>query len=355
MLTVSWLNKEDMPRWNAFVGGHPFGFVYHLSKWCEVLETSFPHIKGRFLGLVDEDSGEFVAGLPVYEVRSWLTGNRLVSIPFSTFCDPLISSPDHISKLMPCLLELFNAARASSISLRTLHSSGLIRDGEFAVTCFFQHHFLPLDREPQDLLKLFNASCVRRRIARAEKSHLELRHGESEADLKAFYRLFIRLRRRLCLPPIPYRFFLSLWNQFRSTGELGLSLVFHGADIVAGMIMLKYNHVATVEFIADDEAHRHLSPNHLLYWEAMKEACSEGYRVFSFGRTSVNSSSLMTFKGRWGTRVIDLPEYIYPLDQGRRMIPDDSSWKYRLISVMADVLPESLFRLLGEFCYRHMG
>jgi CelD/BcsL family acetyltransferase involved in cellulose biosynthesis len=355
MLKVSCMNNEDMSRWDAFVAGHPFGFVYHLSRWCRVLESSFSHIKGRFLGLVNEHSGEVMAGLPVYEVRSWLTGNRLVSIPFSSFCDPLISSPDHMPALMSRLLELFRAAKASSISLRTLHSPSFISDREFAVSRFFQHHYLPLDREPEKLLKLFNVSNVRRRIARAEKSHLELRRGASESDVRAFYQLFVKSRRRQRLPPIPYRFFRSLWTQFGSSGELELTFALHGPDTVAGMIMLKYKHVATVEFIADDKTHRDLSPNHFLYWEAIKKAWLEGYRVFSFGRTSPHNKTLLTFKSRWGTKVSDLPEYFYPHDVGERMTQDDSSWKYRAVGAMTDVLPESLFRLLGEACYRHMG
>jgi hypothetical protein len=173
--------------------------------------------------------------------------------------------------------------------------------------------------------------------------------------MKAFYQLFVKTRRRLRLPPIPYRFFRSLWTQFGFSGELELTFAFHGPDIIAGMIMLKYNHVATVEFIVDDEAHRDLSPNHFLYWEAIKKAWSEGYRVFSFGRTSPNNKTLMTFKSRWGTRVSDIPEYLYPMDAGKRAIQDYSSWKYRAAGAMTDVLPESLFRLLGEVCYRHMG
>jgi lipid II:glycine glycyltransferase (peptidoglycan interpeptide bridge formation enzyme) len=230
-----------------------------------------------------------------------------------------------------------------------------MNDREFAVSRFFQHHYLPLDREPEKLLKLFNVSCVRRRIARAQKSHLELRRGESECDMRAFYQLFVKTRRRLRLPPIPYRFFRSLWTHFGSSGELELTFASHGPDIVAGMIMLKFNQVATVEFISDDRTHRDLSPNHFLYWEAIIKAWSEGYRVFSFGRTSPNSKTLMTFKSRWGTKVCDLPEYFYPLDVGKRMMPDDSSWKYRAVGALSDVLPESLFRLLGEVCYRHMG
>jgi hypothetical protein len=65
---------------------HPLGLVYHLSAWKFVLDDTFPHIRGKFLVLSDAATGEIQAGLPVYAVKSWLLGNRTVSVPFALHC-----------------------------------------------------------------------------------------------------------------------------------------------------------------------------------------------------------------------------------------------------------------------------
>ena len=75
-------------------GSIPYGLVYHLSAWKNVLHTAFPHIRGGFLALRDRESGRIQAGMPVYTVKSWLLGRHVSSLPFSSFCDPLITSAD---------------------------------------------------------------------------------------------------------------------------------------------------------------------------------------------------------------------------------------------------------------------
>ena len=78
MKRVVWPKPEHMSRWDTFVKKHPFRWLSHLSAWKQVLEMSFKHIRGHFLAIRDYDSNRVVAGLPVYTVKVWLTGNKLV-------------------------------------------------------------------------------------------------------------------------------------------------------------------------------------------------------------------------------------------------------------------------------------
>ena len=60
------------PRWDKFVEGHPFGLICHLSGWKQVLEESFPHMKGYYLALLNHDNESIRAALPIFEVKSVL-------------------------------------------------------------------------------------------------------------------------------------------------------------------------------------------------------------------------------------------------------------------------------------------
>src|SRR3989442_15404514 len=43
--TADRLTSQNDTEWDAFVTRHPLGRVYHLSKWKQVIEDAFPHIK----------------------------------------------------------------------------------------------------------------------------------------------------------------------------------------------------------------------------------------------------------------------------------------------------------------------
>ena len=82
-------------------------------------------------------------------------------------------------------------------------------------------------------------------------------------------------------------------------------------------------------------------------------AHNKGYKIFDFGRTSIANEGLMKFKGYWGTIAIDLPQYYYPENVG--MKEGENSIGYKFIKKICENAPDSVVRLVGRFCYRHMG
>ena len=139
---VQLIDPNQDPRWDRFVGNHPFGWICHLSGWKQVLEKSFKHMKGYYFVLVDGDN-RIKAGLPIYEVKSWLTGNRLISIPFATLCDPLISTNEDMKELLQTAIKLSEKTKSSFIEIRTLSSGSLIHNEKLAKISNYKHHFLP--------------------------------------------------------------------------------------------------------------------------------------------------------------------------------------------------------------------
>lgn len=216
---VQLIDPIQDPRWDRFVENHPFGWIYHLSGWKQVLEKSFKHMKGYYFALVDGDN-RIKAGLPIYEVKSWLTGNRLVSIPFATVCDPLISTNEDMKELFESVLNLSQELKSLRVEIRTLSSFSLIQDNRLGSVNSYKHHYLRLETEPEKLKKKFHRSCVRQRISRAIKSDLRVTVGETESDLQDFYQLQLITRKRLGLPSQPYVFFKTLWETFSPSKQI---------------------------------------------------------------------------------------------------------------------------------------
>lgn len=352
---VIWLQSDDMPQWDTFVENHPFGSIYHLSGWKQVLEESFKHIKGNFIAIRDDNSNEIIAGIPLYTVRSLLTGNRLVSAPFAMFCDPLISTSEELETLLPPVFNMYKRERASYVETRTVMTSSHFQNSFFKPSKSYIHHYLQLDRSPEQLIKTFHKKSICVPISKAQQNKLKIRNGKSKADLFDFHHIYLHLRKRLELPPIPYIFFESLMKVFGHSQQLTLLLADFEGKTIGCSILLKFKKTVITEFGCDNIKFRKLYTNHFLDWEAIKLAHNEGYEFISFGRTSADNKGLIVYKSRWGTKAENISHFIFPEGVKSLIDEDQQSWKYRLVKQLAKNAPLPIFQMLGNFIYCHMG
>jgi hypothetical protein len=342
-------------RWDEFVEKHPYGWITHQSGWKKVIEQSFKHIKGHYIVLIDEGSGSIQAGLPLFEVKSWITGNRMVSIPFATLADPLVSSSEQFSQIFNAALELLKSLRIPKMEIRTLksnsyiHNKNLIKDSENDLP------YLLLDKDLEEIRKSFHKTSVRDKINKAIKHNLQLVVADSEDDLRKFYNLYIHTRKSLLLPPQPYAYFQNLWKEFHRRDNMDVILAKFDNRIIAGVVNFKFKDRVSGEFESWDRHYRDHSPVHFVIWESIKKAHREGYTVFDMGRTLRSSISLLKFKERWGTKVDTLPKYFYQNGALPSLEKNEDSFIFRVIQQTSKILPTTLFPQFGRFIYKHMG
>lgn len=339
------------PRWDKFVEDHPLGWLTHLSGWKRVLEKSFKHMKGHYLVILNKDNIQ--AALPVYEVRSWLTGNKLVSIPFATLCDPLVSEKSDMKVLLGAVKRLAKERGISRVQIRTLNSYTLIEDDSLYIDRKYKHHYILLDKHPEDLKKTFSRSCVRQKISRAGKSDLILKKVLDVSGLASFYQLHLMSRKQKGLPAHPYKFIKMLWEEFSLSQNVTIFLAEHKKKTIAGIMLFKYKDRISAEYLLVDNKFLNLSPGHFLFWEAIKSACQEGFKIFDFGRTASTNVSLMDFKKRWGTEVVDLPEFYYPKEEFKKEVRGEDSGKYRFVNKICKNAPKFTSQIIGNFIYNH--
>jgi hypothetical protein len=353
MHTVCEIDPLKDGRWDAFVERHPFGWLCHHSGWKRVLDKSFRHMKGHYLAIVD--NGAIRAGLPLYEVRSWLFGHRLVSIPFATLSDPLVSSREDADVLLQESLALMRSRRTSSLEIRTLSSGSLINNDSLSAHLYHKHHYLTLDAPPDQLMKKFDRSCVRQKISKACESKLTLKVGTGEDDLKVFHKLHMLTRReRQGLPPKPYIFFKSLWDVFSPTNNVSVLLCQLHGETIAGVMLFKFKNRVSIEIAGYDKKYLQLCPIHFLFWQSISIAHQEGYDILDFGSTPPSNTGLMDFKKRWGTAVTDLTNYYYPRREAKGCDRSESA-TYRVMQSIFRKAPDPIMLGIGRFFYRHLG
>jgi CelD/BcsL family acetyltransferase involved in cellulose biosynthesis len=346
---------DALPEWDDFVRSHPDGTIYHLNGWRRALEASFPHISGHLLIIRDIRTGQIQAGLPICHVQSRLLGNRWVSIPFAPFCDPLTTSDGNRDMLIKAAIEQHALSSSDYIQLRFIKPGPADSQFGFSESRFYKYHRLSLDKDLQTLRQNVHADAVRRMLNRAERKGVTISPASGMSDMSAFYSLFLQQRQQLGLPPIPRLFFESLWKAFSPGDLVSFHLARFESRVVGASFGFRFNGLAMPEFLVVDPEYRSQGVTQALYWHGITEACQENCRYYGFGRTAESTKGLMRFKQRWNTEQLDILESFYPAAKNAVLHEKEKSGAYRVISTMARVSPPLVRKLLGNFCYRHMG
>ena len=350
-LTIDWASEAS--DWDTFVQQHPWGTIYHLTAWRRILEEVFPHIEGRFLLLRSSRDGQIKGGIPLYTVRSWLLGNRLVSIPFASFCDPLVPNSALLSLLVDEAWKFAKLRKISSLEIRLFRAGGLAEEAGLRPTPYSLHHFTALGKTVEEIWNSLDESNVRRRVKRAMKAEIRISTSLEDAALTSFLRILADNRRRHALPFMPGRFFDAM-KRHLGTAHLSCWMA-HDRDgkPLSGLLGWRFGDKFAIEYCGDYLESRRIGANQLLFWHVMQDVRAMGCKSFSFGRTGLNNAGLLRYKRQWGTIEDDLKVILLP--KARVKAAEQDPLYYRLGKFMLVHSPRILYRLIGDFCYRHLG
>ena len=90
-ITAHEIDPLTDPRWDRFLQQHPRASVFHSTPWLEALRRTYGYRPVAYTTSAPHEDLE--NGLVFCRVESWLTGRRLVSLPFSDSCELLVD--DH--------------------------------------------------------------------------------------------------------------------------------------------------------------------------------------------------------------------------------------------------------------------
>jgi CelD/BcsL family acetyltransferase involved in cellulose biosynthesis len=353
--TVHWLNSADDAEWDEFVSRHPLGLVYHLSAWRRVLEDAFPHIRGQFLVLRDNADGSIQAGLPIYTVKSWLLGNSVTSIPFASFCDPLVSTADEFRLLLPELKSLHERSRSRRLEVRSNKLAAVMEGSTLTPHSAYKSHWLSLEKSENELLSSFARSSIRQKMNKAAKDGVTVEEREDEAGMDLCHSILEETRSRLALPVLPRAFFQAM-RRWLWPKHLKVFIAMHEKKPVAFHLVLTFKELWISEYSGDTQ-HAISGVNQLLYWETMKRAKAHGATCFSFGRTSATNEGLLNYKRRWSPEEEDLVDFSLAAAENEAGSGNarEKSIAYRLVRTVLSTAPKPVYRMIGDYCYRHLG
>jgi hypothetical protein len=346
-VSVYTINPLQDPRWQRFVNAHQHGSVFHSVYWLQALRRTYGYEPVVYT--TTPPGRELSNGMVFCLIHSWVSGGRLVSLPFSDHCEPL-AGPNDAAELMEWLKASRDRKHWKYIELRPLSLRDAAQAGDLTKSETFSLQVLDLSPSLDTLFNNFHKSCVQRKIRRAERENLTYHEGRSENLLKAFYELLLLTRRRHGLPPQPLIWFR---NAIACLGEHVLIRIAAKDDRpIASIVTIQYNGVAVYKYGCSDSRFNNLGGNSLLFWKAIRDAKNSGALKYDFGRSEANNSGLISFKENWGAVSRPLDYYRLP---ARRAFHVNSGWRSRLAKGLFSVMPDPLLAATGRLIYRHIG
>jgi len=89
------------PRWGALVKRHPNASIFHTPGWLQALQRTYGY--ERLVFTTAAPGEELKNGTAFCRIQSWLTGLRMVSLPFSDHCELLVDNVQDLKIILSFL------------------------------------------------------------------------------------------------------------------------------------------------------------------------------------------------------------------------------------------------------------
>ena len=333
-------------RWGDLIAHHVGASAFHQRGWLEALSRTYGY---QPLVITTSPPGEPLQnGIVLCRVCSWITGTRLVSLPFSDHCDPLLDDNTRCRDFMDWLRAECLAQRYKYCELRPL----LQCRGEYGLQpsqtyCF---HELDIQGSLEQIFCGFHRDSIQRRIRRAEKEGLACETGHSEELMNEFFRLLLITRKRHQLPPQPRTWFSNLLQCMGDNIQVRVAR--HNNRPIAALLTLRHRSTVIYKYGCSDERFHNVGAMPLLFWRLIEESKALKAERVDFGRSDLYNKGLITFKDKFGSTKRYMTYYRYPVSQ---KIHNDASRGLQTIRQCVSLLPDSLMSVAGKILYRHMG
>jgi Acetyltransferase (GNAT) domain len=328
--------SQATAKWRGLLAEVSGATLYHREAWIELLVRAYRF--SLWLATI-HDHGRVLAGCVLARSRNPFA-RRLISLPFSDACPPLALDSEAAHALL-------NSLTQQGLPGATYEIRGIGGMTPWQTVECFANWSLNLNR-PLATIERALDSDYRRNLRRAARQAIRIEHGSGLDYVERFYALQLESRRRLGLPPQPWRFFALVQEIFAARGDLDVWIAREAGQDVASAVFLRDGHVIHYKWGAR-RAKQESSVNHLLFWNAIEEFVTRS-QVLDLGRTDVRNLGLTRFKRALGATATPVPFSFYPRAP-RQVSPEVLTGTQRIISSLWRRLPISATKTLGGAIY----
>jgi len=344
------LDPTKDSRWAELVERHPRASVFHTVGWLKALRWTYGYEPVAFT--TSTPTGDLKNGLVFCRINSWLTGHRLVSLPFSDHCEPLCDSAEDVNYLIRNLQSAMEQEGWKYLEVRPINwNFGDTGDGiGFLPAATYFLHTLDLRLDLNEVFRSLDKDSVQRRIRRAQRAGLVEKCGRSDDLLKEFYALFVITRGRHRVPPTPYTWFRNLIEC--QDKALEIRLAYKDKTPIAAILTLRFRDIVYYKYGCSDARFNTFGATPWLLWRAIAAGKSNGANEFDMGRTRQDNAGLLAFKNHWVPQPKPLVYWTFP---NASSLDSPDGWKLKIAKRIFSFMPNKLRTMTGKWIYRHIG
>jgi hypothetical protein len=340
-------NPLEDPRWEELGQRHPHASVFHTTGWLKALQRT--HGYKPIVYTTSPPGATLTNGIVFCRIRSWLTGRRLVSLPFADHCEPLVERTEQLREILSSLQHALEEEKLKYVEIRPLRSD-LSAEPCVHKSDLFCFHVLDLRPPLEHLFRGFHKDSIQRRIRRARREALSYEEGRSEELLRKFYHLMVLTRRRHKLPPQPIEWFRNLLTYLGD--RVTIRVVHCRQRPVASSLTLRHLATLVYKYGCSDARYHHLGSVPFLVWKTIRAAKEGGMQTFDFGRSDIANEGLASFKDHFGmTRSVLAYERICTSPAPKIGDAHSMHFAQRIFAHM----PVGLLTMSGRLLYRHIA
>jgi len=346
-LNIRIIDPLSDSHWGELIARHPSASVFHERGWLEALARTYGY---QPFVLTTAPAGQPLNDAVVLcRVSSWMTGTRLVSLPFADHCEPLLNDPRQSNAFTSWLRNECDSKNLRYIELRPLQEVHTVEYGLQPFRSYWFHE-LDLGLSVEQLFRRLHKNSFQRKIQRAEKERLSYETGRSKELVDEFYGLLLMTRRRHHLLPQPRIWFQNLIECMGDNVDVRLARK-NGAP-VAAILTLRHGSCVVYKYGCSDARLHRLGGMPFLFWRLIEECKAAGAQKIDFGRSDLNHEGLIVFKDRLGARKTLLTYYRHTSKTGSQQA---ALWESQGLRKMISSLPEVLLSQASRVLYKHLG
>ncbi len=294
-MLVHMFNPLEDSRWASFVQAHLESSAFHTPAYLDALHRTYGY--QPIVYTTSRPDEPLANGIVLCRVTSWLTGSRLVSVPFADHCEPLVRTGRARAAIVASIQKTVHDDRLKHAQIRAIRPDSAAASGS-STPRLFASHTLDLTPPIEQLYGAFHGPAIQRPIRCAEREGVAHESGRSESLLNQFYALLTATRRRQGLPPQRMSWFLNLAECFGD--RLTVHVASCAGQPLAAILTLRHRNLLICKYGALDERFHRVGAMPLLLWKAIADAKKSGIEMFDLGRTDAGGSGLAAFQGRLG-------------------------------------------------------
>ncbi len=341
MVAIRVIGEHDLVSWDKYIANHDQSTFCHRAGWYRVIKKAFGHQPHY---LVAEQDGAICGVLPLFEVKSWLFGHSLVSVPFCVYGGALGESAEVVRALEDYAADLAKKLNVDHLEIRNIKPTR--EDWPVkSIHATFIRELHPTDEENLAAVKYKQRAVVRKCL----KNGLTV---EFPDKIDEFFHAYSTSVRNLGTPVFSKRYFNELRQEFGDDCEL----VSVKKDGELHCALMSFYHKDTVlpYYGGGLPESRQSKAMDYMYFEQMCRAGRKGFKKYDFGR-SKKETGPYNYKRHWGFEETPL-HYQYFLVKSDTL-PDLNPLnpKYRLMVETWQKLPLWLSQLLGPLVSKFLG